>query len=184
MAPLVLLDTSSRDPQVEREEGSRTNRAHLEIVLSLLELLARHGAHDVAVVTPYRLQSRRLNRLVRARLGSVAPSGLEISTIHRFQGREKEVVVFDTVDAPPAGSWFLNEQRNHDFGRLLNVAISRSRSSLILVGSVDGLREVLPEDALLLNVIESMRDRGITVDAQGLIEARSRLFPGEANAGV
>ena len=178
IAPLAVVDTSGRDPTVEREEGSRSNVVHLETVLSLLELLAREGVHDVAVVTPYRLQSRRLRRLVRTRLGGVAPSGLEISTIHSFQGREKDVIVFDTVDAPPAGSWFLDETRNRDFPTLLNVAISRSRHSLIMVGAVEGLRQALPEGALLLQLLDRVARDGITVDPMRLLDSRALLFPG------
>jgi len=176
IAPLVVVDTTGRDPRVERVEGSRTNPVHLEVVLSLLELLAREGAQNVAVVTPYRLQSRLLRRLVRTRLGAVAPSGLEISTIHRFQGREKDVVVFDTVDAPPEGSWFLNEARNPDLPRLLNVAISRSRDSLIMVGALDGLRNALPDDSLLLQILGRVARSGITVDASRMLEGRDLVF--------
>jgi superfamily I DNA and/or RNA helicase len=96
----------------------------------------------------------------------VAPAGLEISTIHRFQGREKAVVILDTVDAPPGSSWFLNERRNADLPRLMNVALSRSRDLLILVGTTAGLRRTLPADALLNRVMARVAKEGTTVDAR------------------
>jgi hypothetical protein len=163
---LIMVDTAALDPEVTRPEGSRLNEVHLEILLQLLEALAREGARDVAVVAPYRLQVRELRRRVRSRLGRLAPVDLEIATIHRFQGREKRVVVFDTVDAPPDRSWFLDERRNPDFPRMLNVALSRSRERLIVVGSIEGLRRTLPEDALLNRVVERICRDGAVLDAR------------------
>ena len=162
-ADLVLVDTTGLDPRVIRRERSRQNDQHIEVILRVLELLGRQGIDDVAVVAPYRIQVRELRRLVRSRLGRAAPAGLEIATIHRFQGREKRVVVFDTVDAPPAGSWFLDERRNPDFPRMLNVALSRSRDLLVLIATVEGLRRTLPEEALLNRVVDLVKRDGVVV---------------------
>ena len=173
--PLVLLDTDSLKPSVDRQEGSRGNAEHVEAVVRFLEVVAKQGIHDVAVVVPYRLQARRIHKLVRSRLGRAAPRDLEVSTVHRFQGREKSLVVFDTVDAPPDRSWFLHEGRNPDFPRLLNVALSRTRHMLVVVAAVEGLREVLPEEALLNRVVDRIRERGAVLDAKRIADA-PRLF--------
>ncbi|HSM07770.1 MAG TPA: AAA domain-containing protein [Gemmatimonadota bacterium] len=162
---LIMIDTASLEPEVERPDGSRRNEAHLETLLQVLEALARRGERDVAVVAPYRAQARELRRRVHSRLGRLAPADLEIATIHRFQGREKRVVVFDTVDAPPGRSWFLDERRNRDFPRMLNVALSRSRDMLIVVGTIEGLRRTLPPDALLNRVVERVCRDGVVLDA-------------------
>jgi superfamily I DNA and/or RNA helicase len=167
-SPLVLVDTETLRPEVERAEGSRANAAHVEVLVQLLELLGRRGVTDVGIVTPYRLQSRRIFHRVRARLGRAAPTGLEVATIHRFQGREKAAVILDTVDAPPGGSWFLNERRNPDFPSLLNVALSRSRETLIVVGTSGGLRQTLPPEALLIRTLETIRERGRVIDGAHL----------------
>ena len=63
---------------------------------------------------------------------------LEISTVDRFQGRDKAVVLFTLVRSNEAGS----------AGRLLadwrriNVAITRAKQKLVFVGSADTLAEV------------------------------------------
>jgi hypothetical protein len=163
---LILLETGNLDPTVTRVDGSKENAAHVEAILQLLEVLGREGVGDVGVVTPYRAQTRSLWRGVRGRLGQAAPTGLEISTIHRFQGREKAVVVLDTVDAPPGSSWFLDERRNADLPRLLNVALSRSQELLILVGTSAGLRRTLPGDSLLNQIMARVAEEGMTVDAR------------------
>ena len=163
---IVLVDTAPLFPAVERADGSRENEAHLEVLLQAQELLARSGLDDVAVVTPYRAQSRRLSRLAHARLGRAAPRALEISTIHRFQGREKSVVILDTVDAPPDRSWFLDERRNPEFPRLLNVALSRSRDLLLVVATPEGLARTLPGEALLNRVVARIAADGSVVDGR------------------
>jgi DNA replication ATP-dependent helicase Dna2 len=176
ISPLVLADTGTLSPRVERAEGSRCNPAHLEVVLRLLEILGGRGVTDVGIVTPYRLQATRILEQARSRLGRLAPRSMEVATIHRFQGREKAAVILDTVDAPPGDSWFLNEARNPDFPRLLNVALSRSRDCLILVGSQDGLKQTLPPDALLVRVLQRVRDSGTVIDASVLAREAHSLF--------
>ncbi len=174
--PLALIDTEQLGPRVERAEGSRCNAAHVGFLLRLLETLARRGIADVAVIAPYRLQARKLRESVRTQLGRAAPANLEIATIHRFQGREKSVLVFDTVDAPPGTSWFLHEGRNPDLPRLLNVALSRAREALILVGSVAGLRQTLPADALVNRILDRVAEHGSVIEAtdpRGSTEALS-----------
>lgn len=164
-ASLVLVDTSGLAPTVERVEGSRRNAEHAEVALGILEEAARRGVGDIGVVSPYRGQTRRIRRLVRGRLGATAPPGLEVSTIHRFQGREKSLLLLDTVDAPPGRSWFLDERRNPDLPRLLAVALSRAREALVVVACVEGLRRTLPPDALLNRLLARVVSAGIVHDA-------------------
>ena len=85
-------------------------------------------------------------------------------------------MILDTVDAPPGGSWFLNERRNPDFPRLLNVALSRSRESLILVGTAAGLEKTLPPDALLNRTLATIRERGRVIDAARMARDGSRVL--------
>lgn len=164
-AALTVFDTSGLDPRVERVDGSRRNRAHAEAVADFVGAAARDGIDDIAVVSPYRAQTRHLNDLIRRRLGRAAPAGLEVSTIHRFQGREKRLVIIDTVDAPPGRSWFLDERRNRDFPRLLNVALSRARERLVIVATVAGLGRTLPREALLNRLLVHVERSGSRIAA-------------------
>ena len=164
-AAVTVLDTSGLDPRVERVDGSRRNRTHAEAVADFVGAAARDGIDDIAVVSPYRAQTRHLNDLVRRRLGRAAPASLEVSTIHRFQGREKRLVIIDTVDAPPGRSWFLDERRNRDFPRLLNVALSRARERLVIVATVAGLRRTLPREALLNRLLAHVEQSGSRIEA-------------------
>ena len=79
----------------------------------------------VIVVSPYRAQARLLERL----LSPLDPDRVKAGTIHGMQGDEADIVIFDPVR--PAG-WFLLE--GSSALRLVNVAISRARGQVFLLG--------------------------------------------------
>ena len=57
---------------------------------------------------------------------------VECGTVHRYQGNEKDIIIFDTVESP--GIPYIGPQLN-DF-KTMNVALSRSKSFLIVVGNI------------------------------------------------
>ncbi|MBB5619309.1 superfamily I DNA and/or RNA helicase [Pedobacter cryoconitis] len=71
----------------------------------------------VGVVTPYRDHAVLLQKLL--------PSGAEADTIHKFQGREKDVIIFNTVKNK-IGTFIDNPN-------LINVAVSRAVKEFIVV---------------------------------------------------
>jgi len=60
---------------------------------------------------------------------------VEASTVHSFQGQEKDVIIIDTVDTNPMKPGFLlNDQSVFSTSdNLLNVAISRARYKVIII---------------------------------------------------
>ena len=94
--------------------------------------------NDIGVVTPYSGQVRLLNDLFEEAGGRDEHEryhGLEIKTVDGYQGREKDVIVLSAVRANEAGEMgFLTDRRR------LNVAITRARRGLILLGHPRTLR--------------------------------------------
>lgn len=174
--PLLFVETRSLNPRVARVGGSRINEPHANAVLRLVELALRAGWRDIGVVTPYRGQTKLIRRLLRERLEPPAGGDLEISTVHAFQGREKGMIIFDTVDAPPEASRFLSERWNRELPRLLNVALSRARRQCVIVGCRAGLRRTLPEDALLNRIIDWVAQHGTVVEAHDRLNRLLRSF--------
>lgn len=79
---------------------------------------------DIAVITPYNAQVRRLRR-------ELLPErpGLEIGTVDGFQGREKEAVVISMVRSNDRGDvGFLADRRR------MNVAVTRARRHVAIIG--------------------------------------------------
>lgn len=120
--------TSDRGPT-----GSWVNEAEAEAVADLAGDLAEHGS-SLGVVTPYRAQARRIQAALSQRYGAewMDKHDVAVATAHRFQGSERDVILFSSVltpESPPRSARWLEEQRH-----LINVGASRARRLLVVVG--------------------------------------------------
>jgi superfamily I DNA and/or RNA helicase len=121
-----LIDTAgaSYSEELEPDGESRMNPAEAELVVKQVQQLLAGGlaARDLAVITPYAAQARHLRE-------QLAIEGLEIDTVDGFQGREKEAVVISLVRSNATGEiGFLADTRR------MNVALTRARRKLIIIG--------------------------------------------------
>jgi len=91
------------------------------------------------VITPYREQRSMLLKafaLVFDGEGAASRLGVQVSTIDGFQGQESDVIIVSTVrgGGNSGGVGFLADVRR------MNVALTRAKRSLWVVGQVDALR--------------------------------------------
>jgi len=150
--PLVLLHIDGKE--VSTETGSRSNPVEATIVMDIVrQFLGDQDLtkSDIGIVTPYAGQVNHLTLLLnKDPLLSVATSrdvmdegedsrtqlagGLNVASVDGFQGREKEVIIFSSVRSNTTGTvGFLSDWRR------LNVAITRARRGLIVVGNINTL---------------------------------------------
>ena len=135
-APLIVVDTAARTTCQRAARGaSRVNERSAEVTADLALEAVTDGAGSVAVITPYAAQAQGIRRRLAARRIADA---VECSTIHRFQGRECDVVIIDLVDAAPMrpGALLAGGGPRADAAHLLNVSLSRARGKLVLVADV------------------------------------------------
>ncbi|MGD9602552.1 MAG: AAA domain-containing protein [Gammaproteobacteria bacterium] len=116
--------------------GAQNAQEARALVAALEDLLITRGyPGTVGVVTPFRAQAQLLQQLVEASQmpGPIRDrSDLLVDTVHRFQGDERDVMFFSPVvsEGTPAGALaFLRSN-----GNLFNVAITRARGLLHIVG--------------------------------------------------
>jgi hypothetical protein len=130
---IALFDTTTTGAvSTSSDGGSKLNAVHAELVAELALEAAPH--QDVAIIAPYRAQVRRIRALIRARApGWLEDGRIEVFSVHRFQGRERSLVLFDTVEAPGTAPRFLDDLHNPDAPRLVNVALSRAVDRLVLI---------------------------------------------------
>jgi superfamily I DNA and/or RNA helicase len=124
--PLRWIDTAGAGWEEEQEPDgeSRMNRKEADLVAWLARQWVEAGnAPDaLAVIAPYAAQVR----LLRQRLSS---QGIEVDTVDGFQGREKEAILISMVRSNNSGEiGFLSDTRR------MNVAITRARRLLVLIG--------------------------------------------------
>lgn len=119
--------------------GSGQNLAEFEIIKQIvpkvLTSLDQSGypSASVGIVTPFRAQEN----LFRSWIKQMYPNSLRIKsgTAHQFQGDECDVMIFSPVLSDDIPNFTLNWLEHFD--NLLNVAITRARVSLIIVGDFD-----------------------------------------------
>ena len=128
-SPAVFLDLCHQNTTVR-------SRIEADVVMELiLSLFMRDVApEDIGVVVPYRAQSRLIRSLIRRNLlDSELANRLVVDTVERMQGQEREVVI---VSFATASAKFAAQMADFLFQpQRLNVAVTRPRTKLILVGS-------------------------------------------------
>lgn len=128
-APAVFLDLCHQNTTVR-------SRIEADVVMELiLSLFMRDvSPEDIGVVVPYRAQSRLIRSLIRRNLlDNDLANRLVVDTVERMQGQEREVVI---VSFATASAKFAAQMADFLFQpQRLNVAVTRPRTKLILVGS-------------------------------------------------
>ncbi|MCJ1286282.1 Tripartite DNA replication factor [Xylographa opegraphella] len=128
----------------EIANGSRiTNPIEASVTTQLVESLLTVGvkATDIGVITLYRSQLALLKQNLRLKSSisrdNQGASGVEMHTADRFQGRDKEVVVLSLVRSNETG----NVGELLKDWRRVNVALTRARTKLLIVGSWDTMKK-------------------------------------------
>lgn len=148
---VAVVDTAGRTTCQRSAKGSsRINAASAELTASLALEAVRGGTTSIGVITPYAAQAAEIRRLLAAR--GIADA-VECSTIHRFQGRECDVVLIDLVDSAPLRPSALVS----DAPNLLNVSISRARGKLVIVADVAYFAAAAPHGVVATLLREATR---------------------------
>ena len=126
--PVVFIDTHGRFLE-KQKKGSRSkyNPEEAKIVQLIINKLKELGVlpEDIGVITPYKDHEEYLKKLV---------PDVEVKTVDGFQGREKEVIIISLVRSNPDEEiGFLDDLRR------LNVALTRAKRKLIVIGDANTL---------------------------------------------
>ena len=140
--PMMWIDTAEVEGKEEfvGESFGRINRAEAQLTLDTLqEYFTKIGKQrilderiDVGIISPYRAQVQLLRRMVRkGEFFKPYRSLISVNTVDGFQGQERDIIVISLVRANADGQiGFLSDLRR------MNVAITRARMKLIILGDV------------------------------------------------
>lgn len=183
-SPLLYVDTSPFHPWTALRVGtySRYNLLHALLVRNIVLHLAEVGflpplgePNDaVGAVAPYASQARLIQALLEDRLGARA-AGVA-ATVHRFQGNEKAAMVLDLTDSlgAPLGRFLQAVRLKEDGARLLNVAASRARHYVVLLGNFEYLRAKAPGEAIVRRLVDHFEEHGEALDLKNLLPLAER----------
>lgn len=139
--PMMWIDTAECDGKEEfvGENFGRINRAEAELTLQTLQqYLEKIGKQrileesiDVGIISPYRAQVQLLRKELRKReFFRPYRHMLTVNTVDGFQGQERDIILISLVRSNDGGDiGFLRDLRR------MNVAITRARMKLIILGS-------------------------------------------------
>lgn len=124
---------------VRPQAGSAYNQKEIDVVIEQLKSLVDDNYKgSIGVVTPFKRQADLISYYLKEKHqnlynGLVRNHEFIAATAHKFQGDERDVIIFSPVisNGSPQGTLnFLSSTPN-----LFNVAITRARASLIVVGN-------------------------------------------------
>lgn len=130
--------------------SEKINTDEARIIADLLRRLYRQMSKDfdpqksVGVVVPYRNQIAMIRKEIE-RLEIPALEGISIDTVERYQGSQRDVILYSFTIQSRYQLDFLTANTFYEEGqpidRKLNVAITRARKQLILTGNESTLRQ-------------------------------------------
>ena len=139
--PMMWIDTEDVDGKEEfiGESCGRINRAEAELTLSILqEYFDKIGKNrileesiDVGIISPYRAQVQLLRKMIRQKeFFRPYRRLISVNTVDGFQGQERDIILISLVRSNDGGEiGFLRDLRR------MNVAITRARMKLIILGN-------------------------------------------------
>lgn len=140
------------------ESKSRRNTYSFSIVTDFVVKQLTQTNSFIGIISPYRAQVNDYKRFFKeSNLPKELTSRLKIGTIHTFQGSEADTIIFDTVDTTDIG---VGRLFHHEQGeRLINVAISRAKDTLIVFGDLEAFYKSNQVSAKVLKVLNRIKSR-------------------------
>eukprot|EP00826_Nyctotherus_ovalis_P063676 TRINITY_DN9339_c0_g1_i7.p1 TRINITY_DN9339_c0_g1~~TRINITY_DN9339_c0_g1_i7.p1 ORF type:complete len:678 (-),score=233.56 TRINITY_DN9339_c0_g1_i7:92-2125(-) len=127
---MVMIDTARQGRKEADDAGySKCNPGEVEIIRVLVALLAKIiPPESIGIISPYRSQVE----LLRRELIEKGKLKVKVSTIDGYQGREEDIIIISMVRSNSLGEiGFLGDDRR------INVAITRARMQVVIVGDSD-----------------------------------------------
>ncbi len=115
------------------ETLSRFNKGEVDIFLEhiyqLAELIPDFDTHSIGIISPYKEQTRLLKRTIEQDPVLLGFKNIDVDTVDSFQGQERDIIYILLVRSNAKGEiGFLNDYRR------MNVAMTRARKKLIIIG--------------------------------------------------
>ncbi len=151
-------------------DRARTNHAEAQVAAQIVAAYYRlheqnhlpfHPAEAIGIITPYRNQIAAIRcELEKLQLSDI--NSIRVDTVERFQGSQNELIIFSCAVTNRAELAFLSTYSIEDgmpIDRKLNVAITRARRQLVVVGC----RELLSTNPIYAALLRYIGERGSIV---------------------
>ncbi|CAO1632941.1 unnamed protein product [Sympodiomycopsis kandeliae] len=145
----------------ERSSGGHSfiNTDEASTAVSIYDRLRRAAISTnfdgrIGCVTMYKNQVQELKRVFQARYGHDIDQRIDFNTVDGFQGQEKDIIILSCVRSGERGLGFLTDERR------VNVAVTRAKSNLFIIGNAEGLRNASAQDGLWRALVDQSEANG------------------------
>ncbi|XP_019394042.1 PREDICTED: DNA replication ATP-dependent helicase/nuclease DNA2 isoform X1 [Crocodylus porosus] len=143
---VCFLNTEKVPAPEHVEKGGVSNVMEAKLVFFLTSLFIKAGCKpsDIGIISPYRHQLKIITDLMT----SSYVNKVEVNTVDKYQGRDKSIIIVS----------FVRNNTDDNVGTLLkdwrrlNVAITRAKHKLIMLGCVPSLCRYPPLEKLLCHL--------------------------------
>ena len=153
---VVFVSTEEVATQETKDrKGSTLNLKEVEIIEDIVKRLEDLGVqpHQISIISAYRGQRELISGRMRK---------LSVGTVDSFQGDENDVVIFDiTRDNLKGAIGFMKDSNR------LNVAVSRARKKLIVVGNRKSLGNHV-KNQVFLKFLKAVGENTVIIPAPGI----------------
>lgn len=137
-AHVGIYDTSKIGSlPIRTGSGSYYNLYQALLAVSLAKQAVENGYESVGIISPFRSQINLIQKIVEDEHLS---KEIEADTVHRFQGGEKQIIIFDTTMPQPT-KLTDDQSEGGDDEKLLNVAFSRAKEKCIVIADIQTIEK-------------------------------------------
>lgn len=164
-----------RNEQVMSRGGKLINHAEIDAALQIYDRLKLDYPtidfrNKIGIITPYRAQLAEIKSRFSQKYGDDIFEHIDMNTADSFQGREADIIIFSCVRSSGKGIGFLDDVRR------MNVALTRAKSSLWVLGN----SQTLQQDDIWASFVKSAKDRNLFTDGDVAERLRAPLPKGSA----
>jgi hypothetical protein len=152
--PLAMISTSAEQGWRKRF-GSPYNKKEAQICDRLVARLVQDYNLDqdqIGIITPYRGQRNKIRNILEK------DYAVDVETVDGFQGRERDVIIYSVVGTDPGSLSFAGDKNR------FNVAATRPKSKLVVVGNIDRIGSKTKRDNILRSFIKYARKNDSVFD--------------------
>ncbi|XP_038054524.1 putative helicase MOV-10 [Patiria miniata] len=162
--PIIFHGVQGLDER-EGQSPSFFNKKEIEIVVSYAkDILEKRGGMrvketDIGIISPYRRQVQKIKEVLRKH----KMSDIKVGSVEEFQGQERLVIIVSTVRSTKPEHIQMDIDYKLGFvknPKRLNVAVTRAKALLILVGNPYMLRKDINWNMFLEYCLENSAYKG------------------------
>ncbi|MFD1851346.1 AAA domain-containing protein [Oceanobacillus bengalensis] len=177
----ILVDVSKMGAYSLKEAATESRYNLISALLSLQFILSAKadGMKSIGVIAPYRAQARLLSACIQ----DIIPENTEkkadekivAATVHKFQGSERDMIVFDNVDSypQPRPGKLLTDATSE---RLINVAVTRARAKFINIVDRDFIQNRITKNKATRALSDHLSEHNKTYSRHELLDILTETY--------